>query len=617
MSTVPNDCIYLYNSVLFDPNATETLHLSVKPMYDAAGRTVVYNVYSITLKSIIAQQNQPATSDDFITTLRTKLTKPGGELIYENQGLGRISVNTSLAGRPARDVVWGPKPQLLTLKPLGQLACEVVWTVEVAIPECDPGVTKYQFALMEFNFQLSFDIDQSGYTRRTYSGFLRIPQSRATVNTRTLTDHADKYRERIYPPLLPGFRRIPGRFTLSADKCRLDFEVVDQEIGPNYPPDGVVEVSADHVLATSEAASIRWTGTISATYEMARGTPRSVAFERFMELVADRVGQGKLTLTTLNGKPQQATPIPRAMSIREPEIHGRKGASFTYTYIMACSLVDILAASGLWRPVPNTDGTRWAQSMALSAANVRGNARLAFDLSGESIIDLCTGNGPRTLKGGLPPQQTRTLRANFPRPDFVSSWIIYACRLRLEPEDGIHVLKTLPLPGFQLKTGGPVWQGGGYSLSTNPSASSKGRASITSTIGEGDPFAGGGKIDSNITPTADNSGFGPVQVASLQSNTGGGNEPGEVVIQERTGPTWYAFLEGYAVRAGWPAVVPFLESVGGVTAVRACRKGEGVAMWQMDDWFGVPIYAAEWNIRYALDGRPDGAVPIPGIPLRP
>jgi hypothetical protein len=46
--------------------------------------------------------------------------------------------------------------------------------------------------------------------------------TRKAPSDRRLPDSVDFYRERIVPPLVPGFNRPTADFDLSDDKCRLD-----------------------------------------------------------------------------------------------------------------------------------------------------------------------------------------------------------------------------------------------------------------------------------------------------------------------------------------------------------------------------------------------------------
>ena len=65
--------------------------------------------------------------------------------------------------------------------------------------------------------------------------------------------------------------------------------------------------------------------------------------------------------------------------------------------------------------------------------------------------------------------------------------------------------------------------------------------------------------------------------------------------------------------AGYPVDVPGLVSVAGVGAVEANRQdqGEGVSASTAGSWFGLPIYAARWRLRYLLTGVPQDVQPPP------
>lgn len=598
MSSLPSSPVFIfYNGVTF-PTETETLNIAVKPVYDSSGRAVKYVVYEVTLRAVLTggvgvtggAGPGPLPADAVMADVRRRLTARGGEFHYEGVGFGQLSVNVPAAGptaggqpTPARDVIWGPTPRIINYKPMGQAACEITWVVEVAIPEC--GAAKYALSPMEFCFRLTFDIDRSGYTRRTYSGFVRIPQTRKAVDDRTLSDQADRVREDVNPPLMAGFRRTPGRFTLSEDKCRLDFEVVDEELPANVPPQGVVEVSASTTAVTGEAlAGAQWAVTYNATYEMARDVPRSRAFKCFIDLLKDRVGgagpDGKKPLI-----------LPRTLSVSEVEIYGRKAATFSATYQATGAKVDIVAASGMWRPVPGTDWGKWAASLAGTAFSPRGNAQVKLDANVDAIIDLCGSSAHNLSAGGLPPPaaEASPYSLETSRPDPKYSYISYGSIVHPEDQDEVHELKTLPPAGGTISTEPfvPI-PFPGYGLSTGASA--------------------------NAAPPGP-SGSGPgTQAATIDSIT---VDPSQTppVVQTRAYPSRYVFLRGYGVRAGYPVEIPDLVSVGNAAVTRACRvdRGEGVWHWLMATWFGVPVYAARWNIRYLVAGRPT-SVKIPPNP---
>src|SRR5262249_6507444 len=127
---VPTSGTVSYNGVTFGAK-TETVAVDIRPVPVGAGRTVAYNVYSITLKGLVNAGTDPNTDLD-MDQIRKLLTAYGGELRYSSRGLGTFSINTA-GGAGVQDVVWGPKPQLLRWKPTGSnQSSEITWTVEVA-----------------------------------------------------------------------------------------------------------------------------------------------------------------------------------------------------------------------------------------------------------------------------------------------------------------------------------------------------------------------------------------------------------------------------------------------------------------------------------------------------
>ena len=610
-------CFIYYNGVTF-PTETETVEIQAKPMPDSAGRTVAYVHYAITLHAIVYYQGQAQSTDSTMESLRVLLQQYGGEFHYENVGFGNLTINVEGnnsgqgASGPARDVLWGPKPQLLRWKPQGQVAADVTWTVEVAIPECMSGTNNYQFAFLEAVYQLEIDEDQSGYSTRTMSGHLRIPQTRASVGDRTLTDQADAYRERINPPLQPGFRRVPGTFTLSEDKCRLDFVIKDIEVGPNYPPQGVVEVSASHRLSTDKILGGIWNGTLQATYELSRVRDRSQAFKAFYALWQDRVNQYKGKTFTADNQTFPVTPIMKHLEIGEPEIYGRKCAAFNLTYTLSCDLKTIVSASGLWRPVPGNNWSLWSTSLQTDGPMaVRGNAGLKFNLDGDIIVDLCVGlNQQSSLSTGAP-SQPAVLSTMQPQPTSLSSWLAYQSTAWLERHDETVELKTLPPTQQAVLTGGgtvPIGGGGGIQpgamgRSAAAQASNPGGTIINNPIGGGgggsftsipimDPI--GGTLDNNPLPP--NWWFGGTFTSSTTAPP--------AVVQERARPSFYVHIAGWGARAGYGIVPPFISSCGGFPVVPANLPGHGARQWLAASWFSLPIIMSQWHLRYLVLGTP-------------
>ena len=636
-----------YNGVTFGA-MTETTSFSARPVYDQAGRTVIYRLYSFTLKgnvfssipvtqtltgtltngsstvtglsSTSTLDNQALvsgtgitdgttiskivsateldlsllatatgaqsltfqnTTDEDMFSLRARLLQNGGELRYERKGVGRILVNEfgGYAGTivdPSAeasylDVLWGPKPQILQWRPRGSNgACEVVWSVEFAIADCPTTeLGNRTDRWLEYNFRLNFNVDRSGYSRRSTTGFLRVagwrrPEEEVTATgtgvgevsiSRKLPNTADYYRERITPSKLPGFRRETQDFTLDESKCRLDFSIVDQEMPPDIPPEGVIDATASFSVRQLIGLT-KWEATLSATYEMARGKPKELAWKHFRDLIADRQnakGQ-KLSVGTKN----EAVEVwfhPIAFSMSEPNLYGRAVTSFSLTYIFITSFANLMKVSGMWRPVPGSNWNKWASSLDDNLGS-RGNQRLRFTPDQEVIIDICAQpvTTEEKASGGvkkpsrpssvtIPPFPGMGLGLpglNFPKPPEKASWALWENNLDTESHEQLAQLKPLPETDKELH-----------------------------------------------------------QV--------------EAILQERASPTNVVIMHGFAARVGWPVDVPVLQFIGGIACEPADLPGFGVRKWVASHW-GQPLHCARWRRRYVLKKTP--LKPIKG-PINP
>lgn len=567
MSTLPQVGTTRYGSFVF-PVETETQSLTATPVQDVARRTIIHVVYSITLHSrlhIAAGSTMDATMD----TVRKQLTAQASPLYYEDKGLGTISAN--VPGRARKDVVWGPVPKSLKLKPIGQNAVDLVWTVEVAVPECDAA--QYEGRVMEYNYRLSFNIDTSGYQKRTYSGFVRIPMTRRSQGDRTIPWNIDEWRARIYPPLLAGFRRHPGVFTIDESKTRLDFSVEDEEVGPNFVPAGCVSATASHDYHTAKQGRFnQYVGTISAEYELVRGTFNLFPYFAFIDLVKSRVEFVKNLWTNGQRDPNSVKPeertvavVPLSFSASEPDIYGHTKAKFSLSYIVTTGIRAFLT-EGLWEPVPNSDWSKWAKPLSAAAWQPNGNANLRFDQSQDAIIDLCL-NAPTLSKmksRQIPPIVQSLIRAipNFGNPTPFNSWLLYENKLRIETQDTTVIHQPL--------------------------ATSKiGTPSGTNTL----------VSNSNYLNSAN--GFQGQRV----------NAP-ESIIQQRSAPLHFVVMEGRAVRVGYEIPQPKLLTLGGVPMFPYNLPGDGFSMGIVGN-VGLPIYAAKWRLRYVLPRSPGTASPVP------
>jgi hypothetical protein len=556
-----------YNGFQFDPNTTETVSVRSRPVYDSAGRTIVYFVWQFVIRSVIYARKTGDTTTDFqLNSARQLLQSPAGAFQYKDRGFGELEINV---GKRQRDVVWGPRPKELSWEPWGDAnAGLITWQVEVAIPECNSA--KFEGKPMEWNYSVEYDLED-GFTTRKVKGHLVIPQTRDAQGNRRFRHSADEYREKVTPRPQPGFRRMPMTFSLSEDKCRLDFRFEDQEMGEDIPPPGVLRLDADMEAHNAEASAFQqMTYTLRATYEMAPGFPPQLAYAHYQKFALDRQEATKRAAKA--GKKGVKGFVRLYWQVREPKIVDRvKVGGFTTTWLVTFAVRDLLAEA-FWRPVPDGDRRDWKDWQAKLddvVTHPRGLAGLQFDPSEDIILDLCQADVPPPRVGKiknvkvkpLPPGRVGKLRdtSDPDMAEFSQSW-------RVEAIGSTYIHKPLSDPQTnRLRT-----PAAGGAAAPNPLAQPA--------------LVAGGQV------------FAPPGTTAIPPDT-------VAVVGERTAPTYYLIHEGRAVRVGQPFACPVVRRIGPMPVVPCNRRGDGfVGMWGSGLWEN--LYFCRWRMTYLLPGRP-------------
>lgn len=576
-----------YGTFVFPVN-TETVGYSIRPIYDQAGRTVVYNVLSITLAAKIYlgesitiggatyDLTNAASIETVMALIRSELTKPALPLVYTDMGMGALSVN--VPGGTMKDVAWGPKPQILALQHLaGANAISLQWSCEVATVLCGDAVFENQ--PLEFNYSVTYNLDRSGYTTRSVDGFVRIPLTRRFGADRRLTTSADDWRAKITPALLSGFRRVYGPFVLSPDRTRLDFSIRDEEMGPGALPEGVVDADISHTMvnASQPLGFSRWLMTFDASIEMSRDWPPESAWDAFYELLRKRLDYTKNQLTGFaavrtpaarENVPRKCFILPMQLRCTERGITGKPSTQFTFVYSVISSFETILKNSALWQPL-DTSWDRWSASLAGTAFHSRGSARLKYNPADDAIVDLCLSQGVKTIKGEKQPETPEEMiirQAAGPCPEPIDSWVMYQNEIHVEDAQNTSVHVPLPVTRLQLDP-------------------------ITSGFFDPQPIG--------------------YNVATFK-------EQPEAKVQTRAGANYYVWMTGYALRVCYPIVPPELRKVQNIDVTPANRsdRDEGFKTW-IAGYVGHTLYGASWRLRYILPSPRFGGLIATPVPLFP
>jgi hypothetical protein len=259
----------------------------------------------------------------------------------------------------------------------------------------------------------------------------------------------------------------------------------------------------------------------------------------------------------------------------EPDLYDRARGEFSLSYRYLLTLADAanhvrdtiqnaLAASGLWRPVPNNNYTLWANSMkTLRVWDPRGYAGLSFKNSDDLIIDLCLNTNaptvpvesPSVLNGVNPAALLN--RMNPPPAD--QSIVDYHLEMHVRPTHHTVELKALPTA--------PV----NYA----PSATD-----LNATGGYRSPY--------------------------------NGSNPS--VVQQRNVPSYRITLAGYAVRAGYPVTPPRIVSLAGQTLAPAPGSGDFFHTY-IGGNVTVPLVYAFWSASYILPDNLQQGIVAPDNPI--
>jgi hypothetical protein len=544
-----------YNGYTF--NGTARSRLVGTPVYDRAGRRITHTEYALAVTWLVYESSAGAGCATLMEEARYKLQEPGGVLVYKDNGFGDLEINS---GSIESDLVWGPKPQKVEAKPVGCRACwELTWTCTFAISECT-FVNLHngsELPIMAFNFAVDYSIDEMGLTTRTYNGYLQVPTTEHGGMT------ADDFRERLAIPVPVGFKRVNQNFRLDEAKTTLNFTVIDQEVLAEGLAVGCVESDGQHSIRNTGPMKLNnWNGRIAAQYTVAPNQERRKAWDAFWALCRDRL---KATIDFHQEQAQQNNgpnnqkaglqPFIVGLEFTEGLYQSNRHMSFELTYTFISPFKDIVKASGIWRPVPNTDPAEWMQSVG-DLYHPRGLAKLRFDPQTDVLIDLCDQGEPRWTE-----DQSENQGSSGEDAD-----ILYGSGGYLAYQNQIEVIGESGYSPARLLTDNDRRYWGGIETKADV------RPYESATLGQELP---------NFVPEP------PDNVEATES------------IQARNATSFRVRMYGYAARVWKPIPAPKLKEYGGKKAIPIGEQN--FKQRRVGELMGTPIYQATWDQEYWID----------------
>jgi hypothetical protein len=534
-----------YNGYTFSGAASS--RVQCRTPTDRAGRTTVYVEYAFMIRDIIVPDGMNIAgqigTDHAMNNIRNQLTVRGQRLQFSLQGFGDFDVN---GPGGVLDVAYGPHPEVMEMTPLGGgQAWSMLWRCTTRFPQCGGAV--YQGRPLASNYDVEIKQDKHGYSVRTITGYYEVPGNRQGSN---ISDTADGYWESILGgiPRIPGFEREWTR-KMSLDKRTMEYSIVDTEKGPTGFMFGCTEWEGEQESVIQHGGPVAMV-TLTASYEVEKNQTKHIAMNNFYALIVSRVMAGAPfgSLTKL---------FPLNFVVRD-QLHGRR-VTGSLSYQVGSDPRTILATTGLFAPIPNSDFVVWPSTVG-PAIGPRGEANLVYDQSSDVIIDLCTATQTGVRTGGGPPpdkeeRENHEFTATLPPPN--QSYLQYMMSLRTMCNTNLYFSKPMSV---DLKTSD-------YQQNQ---------------LQSGDPF--------NVPPAGNR----------LENQIE--NNPGTVpdLVQATVAADWYILLSGGALRMGYPVPFPNVQTFGNIPAYLVdsdCQTGIGMNA-------GIPLHWATFNLLYRCPSKP-------------
>ena len=217
--------------------------LTATPVKDDTNRVVKWIKISIMLQTYLTNNLEiNPTIDNDIEGMRARLYESGKVLTYESVGYGtKFSVGP---GQTLQDLNYGPDVEQVTFETMAAQVMKLTFRVSTCVPErCfvigSPGPGQP----LAISWSWDTEVRRGGWLTVRWQITCEIGLS--LTAGRTILAVADQLKGRLAPILLPGFRREPGQWRLSADKRRLTGTITDIEIPAPMPP-GLDFITARH-----------------------------------------------------------------------------------------------------------------------------------------------------------------------------------------------------------------------------------------------------------------------------------------------------------------------------------------------------------------------------------
>jgi len=533
-----------------------------RPVMSDDRRSLKYMEASLTVRFVM-QDAVLETQQTNMTQAEKILNTPGGNLVIEDIGL-RDAISTQVGGN-LPDVFTGVESKGLRRAPIGsQLAWECVWECTWRYSNCSDNLRYHK--LLDFASAADYVRDERGFTTRTISATLEVARERNASGEFTKLD-LDRYARRINIDIPPGMRRMSDQTRFNEAKNRIERTVVDKEIDHFPYPNGFTFASLTESFENIPPGFQQFMVTLNGRFRVAKGVNPGRAALWFLGHAVQVAGR-LLENARGRGLGDTAKVVPVKLSLSHDKFTYETTGSATLV-VSAALIKDILGASTMYDPVPETSYESWIGSLYEHGVGDEGGvSKYRFSDSDTKRIGLCVGKdtSPPTIGSDrhqfMDPITTKeSIQLLCEGITEENSYIVYRNRLEYHQNENVQVHHKAK-----------KWKG----VDTARSAA----------------LAGGGVI-AMLNPVL---APGVVAGAAAALSSRSAND-----LQYQGEGDAYVVLSGAATRIGHQPQVPYLKKLPGDVPFTFVNKNisevEVVA-----DMFGCPIYTVKWAIAYYVHG---------------
>lgn len=281
---------YQYNNIHLQH--CRTLSLGIIQERDPYNVDALWTKYTIRVRGFLTRSagsfpgiGESLSSAEVLRLVKSRLETPRRSLIYKIANSTIVSVVNTM------DAKLGPEPTEAIVTEVTSGVFMVECGCIARVVDCDDLCGGTRSPVLSLRWTQTEAFDESWYSKLSTEGRLIVRSD--------LLQSADNFRPLATPPLLPDYKRMSARYTLSPDGLELAFNFEDQEVD-RLPPGGVVRAEGTYTV-TSEKPGYKRLGEVDITLEGIKGSSRKLLLIRALSMAYSKIQADQLLISDANG----------------------------------------------------------------------------------------------------------------------------------------------------------------------------------------------------------------------------------------------------------------------------------------------------------------------------